>query len=113
MKTRPEIRLTPDEQKSFMRHNRKCRLGKLVKDGIHVSAVSNAEWVDPGLRRDDDDLVGYRQTQRRDLGGAAAAVVAVWRQRFHAFLRRAQASAGCLLIKRHYPAVGHHLLAID
>ena len=41
MKTRPEIRLTPDEQTAFMRNNRKCALATLDKDGFpHVTAMN-------------------------------------------------------------------------
>ena len=41
MKTRPDIRLTPDEQTAFMRNNRKCALATLDKDGFpHVTAMN-------------------------------------------------------------------------
>ena len=41
MKTRPDIRLTPEEQAAFLRENRKCALATIDKDGFpHVVAMN-------------------------------------------------------------------------
>ena len=41
MKTRPDIRLTPEEQVAFLRENRKCALATIDKDGFpHVVAMN-------------------------------------------------------------------------
>ena len=41
MKTRPDIRLTPEEQAAFLRQNRKCALATVDKDGFpHVVAMN-------------------------------------------------------------------------
>src|SRR5437763_9044274 len=41
MQTRPDIRLTPDEQAAFLRQNRKCALATVDKDGFpHVVAMN-------------------------------------------------------------------------
>ena len=41
MKTRPDIRLTAEEQAQFLRENRKCALATLDKDGFpHVVAMN-------------------------------------------------------------------------
>ena len=41
MKTRPDIRLTPEEQVQFLRENRKCALATIDKDGFpHVVAMN-------------------------------------------------------------------------
>jgi PPOX class probable F420-dependent enzyme len=41
MTERPDIRLTPDEQKAFLRANRKCALATLDQEGFpHITAMN-------------------------------------------------------------------------
>src|SRR5277367_5633926 len=41
MAERPDIRLTPEEQVEFLRHNRKCALATVDKDGFpHLVAMT-------------------------------------------------------------------------